>query len=247
MRERGNFIAIILAVYSIGTSLGPFIGGILVQKATWRLVFFIAVPFGVLAMVLLVLFLRVKTPENSVRQGLSQLDIVGNGIILLSSISILLALSYAESPFPWSSWQILVPLIIGFVLLILLGVYETSRFCSFPILPATIFHNRTTSMIYMNTFINSMLLYWVMFFLPVYFESVHGSTPARTGVQLLPIVMVAVPGAVIAVLILSKYGRYRPLHQAGFAIATVGVGLFVRLDKQSLDAEWIIYQVIAGL
>ena len=86
-----------------------------------------------------------------------------------------------------------------------------------------------------------------MFFLPLYFQAVLGSSPSKSGVQLLPLVLVAVPGAVIAVVLLSKYGKYRPLHQLGFAIATLGTGLFVRLDRNSSTAEWIIYQVIAGI
>ena len=247
LRERGNFIAIILAVYSIGTSLGPFIGGILVEKSSWRWVFLITIPFGALAISLLVLFLHVKSPKITIKDGLSKIDTIGNTIVVLSSLSTLFALSYADSPYSWTTWHVLVPLILGIIGLIILGLFETSRFCKFPIVPATLFRNRTAAIVYINTFINSMLLYWVMFFLPIYFEAVLGSSPARTGVQLLPIVLIAVPGAVLAVVILSKYGRYRPLHQAGFAIATVGVGLFVRLNAESSTVEWVIYQVIAGL
>jgi MFS family permease len=103
LRERGKLIAIILAVYSVGTPLGPFTGGILVEKTSWRFVFLISLPFGVLAVILFLLFLKVRSKRIPIRDGLARIDYIGNGIIVLSSISILLALSYADSPYPWSS------------------------------------------------------------------------------------------------------------------------------------------------
>ncbi|KAF2185493.1 MFS general substrate transporter [Zopfia rhizophila CBS 207.26] len=248
LRERGNFIAIILAVYSIGTSLGPFIGGIIVEKTTWRWVFFITLPFGTAATVLLFLFLRVRSKRTTPRGALKHIDFVGNSVIILSSISLLFALTYAESPYPWPSWRILVALILGCCgFFVLLPAAQMSRFCQEPVIPPRLFISRTSTIIYINTFINSMMLYWVMFFLPVYFQSVFGSSPARTGVQMLPIVLVAVPGAVVAVIILARFGKYRVLHQVGFAVATLGVGLFVRFDSTTPIAEWVVFQVIAGL
>ena len=247
LRERGNFIAIVLAVYAVGTSLGPFTGGILVEKTTWRWVFLITLPFGAAAILLLLLFLRVKSTSISMREGLARIDLVGNVTIILSTIAILVPLTYVESPYPWTSWRTLVPLLLGFCGFIIIPFYETSNFCRNPLLPPQLFTNRTSVIVYIITFINSMLLYWITFFLPVYFQSVKGSSPARTGVQMLPIVLVAVPGAVIAVILLSKYGRYRPLHQVGFAIGTLGGGLFIRFDRTTPAVEWILYQVIGGL
>jgi hypothetical protein len=93
----------------------------------------------------------------------------------------------------------------------------------------------------------TVLLYWVLFFIPVYFQAILGSSPARAGVQMLPITLVAIPGAVIAVIVLSKFGKYKALHLAGFIILTLGMGLFAYLDRYSSDAEWIIFQIIAAL
>ena len=247
LRERGNFIAIILAVYSVGTSLGPFLGGIIVEKTTWRWVFLITLPFGGLSIILLFLFLHVKSKRLTVTEGLKRIDIIGNAIIISSSVSILFALTYAGSPYSWSSWHILVPLILGFCGYSAFIIFEGSKFCPDPVIPLRLFNNRTSVVVYVNTFINSMLLYWVMFFLPVYFQVALGSSPARSGVQLLPIILVAVPGAVIAVIVLSKFGKYKLLHLVGFAIATLGTGLFILLDQHSSTAKWVVFQVVAGL
>jgi MFS family permease len=247
LRERGKFIAIILAVYSVGTTLGPFAGGILVEKTSWRYVFLISLPFGVVAIILFLLFLKVRSKRIPVKAGLSRIDYIGNGTIIISSISVLVALSYAESPYRWSSWRVILPLVLGLSGFIVFALFESSRFCKNPVIPPRLLSNATSIIIYFNTWINSALLYWVMFFLPLYFQAVLGSSPAMSGIQLFPLLLIAVPGAVIAVVLLSKYGRYRPLHQLGFAIASLGTGLFIHLDRNSSTAEWIIYQIITGI
>lgn len=86
-----------------------------------------------------------------------------------------------------------------------------------------------------------------MYFLPVYFQAVLRSSPARTGIELLPIIVIGVPGAVIAVIVLSKFGRYRQLHHIGFALGIHALGLFTRLNRNAKIAEWVVYQMIAGL
>lgn len=225
LRERGNFIAIILAVTSIGTSLGPFIGGIIVGRSSCRWVFLISVPFGVVSILLLFFFLRVKSQQITLADGMKRINAVGNLLIVASRIAVLVALSYAGTLHSWSSWKTLLPLISGLCGFLLFLIFEGSKFCKYPVIPVRLFTNRTSAVVYLNTFINSMLLYWVMFFLPVYFQAVLGSSPARTGVQMLPLVLIAVPGAVVAVIVLTKFGRYKFLHISAFAIATLRVGL----------------------
>lgn len=72
------------------------------------------------------------------------------------------------------------------------------------------------------------------------------ASPARSGVLLLPAIVIAVPGAAVAVLLLARYGRYKPLHLIGFAIFTLGVGLFVLFDKDTPLAQIVVFQMIAA-
>lgn len=247
LRERGNFIAIILTVYSVGTGLGPFTGGKIVQATTWRWVFYINLPVGGVALALLVAFLHVNyKKEMTLLQKLKRIDFVGNGIIMASSVSVLMALTYAGTRYAWSSWRILLPLVLGLGGFGLFMLWESSPYCIEPVMPPRLFKNRTSAIVYANTFNNSILLYWVIYLLPVYFQAVLGSTPARSGVQVLPIVVIAVPGAVISVLVLTKFGRYKQLHFFGFALMAVGLGLFSILDANSPTVEWVLFQVLGG-
>ncbi|KAJ5970423.1 Major facilitator superfamily domain general substrate transporter [Penicillium vulpinum] len=248
LRERGNFIAIVLTVYSIGSSMGPFVGGIIVQRTTWRWVFYINLPVGGFALVLLFLFLHTNYErETTFSEKIKRIDYIGNVLIMGATSAVLCALTYGGSRYAWSSWQIIVPLVLGLAGMVIFMVFEQSKFCREPVVPPRLFKNRTSLVVFINTYLFTLLLYWVLFFIPVYFQAILGSSAARAGVQMLPITLVAIPGAVIAVIILSKFGKYKALHLAGFIILTLGIGLFANLDRYSSDAEWIIYQIIGAL
>ncbi len=124
--------------------------------------------------------------------------------------------------------------------------FETLEFIVEPVVPPRLFMNRTSATVFAATFLNSALLYWVMFFLPVYFQAVLGASATGSGVRLLPIIVVAVPAAILAVVLLTKFGKYKPLHLFGFAVCTIGLGLFTTFDAESSTAEWVIFQIITG-
>lgn len=247
LRQRGNYIAIVLVVYTVGSTLGPWVGGVIVGNTTWRWVFYLNLPVGGAAMAMVAAFLRVRHDrEMPLAQKLRRIDYGGNAILIGSTVSVLFALTYGGGKLPWSSPQVLSSLIIGLAGLVLFMWFETTRFVRDPVIPARLFETRTASAIFVVTFFNSALLYWALFFLPVYFQAVLGSSPERAGVQLLPAILVGIPGAVGAVLLLARFGRYKPLHLIGFAIQTIGMGLFTLLDERSTTAHWVIYQCIAA-
>lgn len=245
LRERGNYMAVILAIYGIGVSLGPFIGGAIVYSTTWRWVFYLNLPIGGASLLALYLFLHVKyNKEMTFTSKLQRIDIIGNGILMAGTVSILYALSVSS---PWSSWHKLVPLILGFLALFLFAGYEASGIPSEPVMPPRLFTNRTSVIVSINTFLNSALLFWVMFFLPVYFQAVLIDSPRRTGVALLPYSLVGIPGAAISAMALSRWGRFRPLHFAGFALFAISLGLFSLQRENTSTAEWAIYQCVFAL
>ncbi|PYI00035.1 multidrug resistance protein fnx1 [Aspergillus ellipticus CBS 707.79] len=247
LRERGNYIAFVLVVYFVGTALGPWIGGAIVDNSSWRWVFYINLPVGGVSLAMIFLFLHVKTVKDmSLAQKLRRIDYTGNVVLIASTVSVLFALTYGGTKYDWSSWHIVVSLVLGLLGLVLFVALENSPWIREPVVPPRLFTNRTSATVFAATFLNSALLYWVMFFLPVYFQAVLGATAERSGVQILPIIVIAVPAAIVAVLLLAKFGRYKPLHLIGFAVCTIGLGLFTLFDRNSSMAEWVIFQMITG-
>ncbi|OTA57893.1 MFS general substrate transporter [Hypoxylon sp. EC38] len=248
LRQRGNFIALILAVYGIGTTLGPFLGGIIVENTSWRWVFYINLPVGAVAFILLFLFLRVKWDRSRTAfEKLRQLDYIGNGILIASTVSILIALTWADVLYPWGSWHILAPLLVGVGGMILFVAFEGLPFVAEPVMPLRLFNNRTAVIVYVSTFLNSLQNYWSFFFVPLYFQAVRLTSPAESGVDLLVFSLVGIPGAAIALLILSKWGRYKILHIVSSGMFTLGIGLFSIMDQYTSTAAWVWINIIAAL
>ena len=199
-------------------------------------------------MVMVFFFLHVQyNKEVTFAQRLRQIDYIGNFLLIGSSASMLFALSYGGSVYSWSSWHILASLLVGFAGLAGFIYFETTSMAEDPVVPSHLFGNRTSVIIMITTFIASALLYWVYFFMPLYFQAVLGSSPRKSGVQVLPSIVVVVPASVLAVLILTRFGRYRLIHLTGFAAITIGLGLFTLLNRESSMAEWVVFQIINSI
>lgn len=239
LRYRGNYIAIILLIYSIGTTLGALIGGLLVEYTTWRWCFYINLPIGAVSLIVMYMFLHVQhRREVSICERLKRIDFGGNIILISGTTSMLIALTYAGTRYAWSSWETLVPLCIGFASFIVFGAFEVSRFApAEPLMPPHLFSNRTSVIIATNTFLYSCATYWVLFFLPVYFQAVKSDSPTRAGVNVIPVTLLSVPTASLAAWALTKTGKYKWIHLIGFALFNVGLGLFSRLDEYTPVGE----------
>ncbi|KAI0095663.1 MFS general substrate transporter [Hypoxylon sp. NC0597] len=248
LRDRGRFTAVIMGLFGIVSSLGPFIGGAIAQGTTWRWVFYINLPICGLSLVLLTSFLHVNYDRSpTVAQRLRRIDYSGNIILIASVASILISLTYGGTRYVWSSWRILLPLILGFAGLGLFVLYELSQWCAEPMTPPHLFQNRTSATAFYLTFIHSLLSFWILYFLPVYFQAVQLKSPNQSGVLLLPTAIVIIPGGIIGGFVMSKSGKYRPVHFAGFGFMTIGIGTFIIFDKNSDPALYVCLQLVAGL
>ena len=247
LRERGNFMGVIFGVFTIGTSLGPFVGGAIVQNTTWRWVFYLNLPIAGVALILLLLFLPESYEDKaSFSEKIKRIDFAGNTILIGSVTSILIALSYGSTRYAWSNWHVILPLVLGLCGLFAFHAYEATPFAVEPVIPPRLFKNRTSATALILTFVHSMFTFWVVYFLPVYFQSVIGASPSRSGVLLLPTVVSLVPFGLVSGLLLAKFGRYKPFHLIGFAIMTVGMGCFTILNVNTSMAVYVILQIVVG-
>lgn len=241
VRERGKYFGILFGVFGIGIAAGPPVGGLIVQHAHWHWIFWLNLPVGGLALAMLVIFLHVPSKTIST----IRFDLTGNLILVASAISILLALSWADTRYPWASWQILVPLITGLVGMVVFHVWESQ--CTMPIVPSRLFVNRTSTISFVSTFMAAVLTSWRLYFIAVYLQGVLMAPPGVSGVLLLPSVLIFVPASAFSGVALARFGRYKPLHLAAYAAITVAAGLYIDLDEKWSTAKIVIYQLIAGV
>lgn len=245
LRQRGNYLAAIFGLVAIGTALGPFFGGLIVQYSDWRWVFYLNLPVGGVALLLLFFFLHVKSKkEPTLAMSLGKIDWIGNALFVTAVSSTLVGLGWAGSLYPWSSFRVIVPLVLG---LLGLGAFLVlEKFVAEPMVPLRLFSNRTLIAVYLLTFLHSVITMWSIYFLPVYFQGVLRASPGNSGLYLLPTILILVPTAAGGGGIMSKTGKYRPIHFFGFALMTIGFGLFSLLDKDSSTGKWVGYQILAG-
>lgn len=249
LRYRGNYIAIVMLIYCVGTTLGPFIGGAISEAGNWRWVFWINLPVGGASLAILFFFLHVNyNREVGWAEKLRRIDYLGNGVLIAGSTAILYALAYAGIRHPWSSWQTLVPLLLGFAAFGLFAVIEAGPWAPRePVMPPRLFGNRTSAIIAANTFLNSALVYWGVFFLPVFFQSVQLASPSRAGVCLIPLSVFGIPASAVGALVLARMGKYKMIHLFGFAVFTVGTGLYTLLDEDTPIWQWVLFQLLTGV
>ncbi|KAI1472377.1 MFS general substrate transporter [Daldinia caldariorum] len=248
LRQRGAYMGLVFGVFSLGTAVGPLVGGAIVDGTTWRWVFYINLPVSGAALILHLLFLRVNYDrETSILERLKKIDYAGNAILIGSVVSVLIALSWGGTRYEWKSYQILVPLFLGVFGLVLFHIYEGAPWVrDYPTLPERVFKRRTPAAALVIAFINFICLFWTLYFLPIYFQAVLGMSPTVSGLALLPTALLSVVTGAIAGVVLTKTGRYRPLHIVAFALIVLALGLFSRFNRNTSHAEWVIIQIIAA-
>ncbi|KAI1422876.1 MFS general substrate transporter [Xylaria sp. FL1777] len=245
LRERGQFFGALFLFIIFGSVLGPFLGGILVDRASWRWAFYINIPFGGASLILLFFVLRVqhKSPGNSIDK-LKKIDLFGNLLLAASVSSVLYALTYGGTRYNWSNAAIVVSLVLGLLGHGLFLLFEASPLCKNPVMPLSLFKNRTSTAAFIATFLNTLVSFWALYFLPLYFQSVKLVSPTRSGVLLLPFSAIFSVSALVGGGLATKLGRFRIIHFVGFALMTIGIGTFTLFDRNTPLAEYAVLEII---
>jgi hypothetical protein len=244
-RNRGPYLSAVLSAAGLGSTIGPIMGGAIAED-NWRWIFYLNVPISALAFLVMFFLLKVNYTRNPTwAHALARVDFLGAIIFIPSIISLFYALTTGGIQYPWSSWRILTPLILGLCGWALFHVHQaTPSICPNPSTPPHIFTNRTSATGFALIFLSSVLLYTIAYFLPLYFQAVKLVSPVLSGVYYLPFALAIMPFAGFGGWALSQWGKYVPLHYAGFALLTIGTGLFSTLDASSSRAAWIGLQVL---
>jgi EmrB/QacA subfamily drug resistance transporter len=238
-RERGRYSGLFGAVFGGATVLGPLLGGFIVEYFSWRWIFFVNLPFGILAMIVTAAAL----PSAS-RRVSHVIDYLGVVVLTVSASALILFTSLGGTSFAWLSWQSAL-LAIGGVVLAAWFV-RIERRASEPVLPMPLFSNRVFRSASAIGFVVGFAMFGAMTFLPLYFQEVRGASPTNSGLRLLPM-MVGLFGASIVVGQLVARGRkYRPFPIAGTAVMTLGLGLLATLGVTTSSWLTAFYMFVLG-
>lgn len=164
-------------------------------------------------------------------------------------IAIFFGLIMGGEQFPWNSWHVILPLVLGVVVCVIFAFHQASSPSAVykePSAPPQLFKHRTSAAGFLLVFLAAVILQAISYFLPTYFQAVKGASPLMSGVYFLPFALVITPFGGLTGAFMSKTGPYIPIHWVGFIFSAVGAGLLSTLDDSSSRGAWIGYQILVS-
>ncbi|KPV74144.1 uncharacterized protein RHOBADRAFT_15707 [Rhodotorula graminis WP1] len=244
LAERGTYFGIIGAVWALASTLGPPIGGALASAGAWRWLFYLNLPLCGLALVLTFIFLRIKAPETTLEEKLEQMD-WWNLLFVAAATSTILGLTWGGATYAWSSYQVLVPLIVGIIGMVAFVAIER-KYVKHPTVPFDILVHRDAWIGYFTTFLHSLVVLAIVYWLPAYFQ-MRGASPVQSGAKTLPLSFTISPLAIVVGASVTITGIWVPQNAIGWAMATIGCGLLSLLKYDSGRNAWAGFSVVVGM
>ncbi|CEG62906.1 hypothetical protein RMATCC62417_00146 [Rhizopus microsporus] len=244
LEKRASYQGIINAVFGVSSVCGPLIGGSFTDYVTWRWNFYINLPIGAVAMVMIFFFLHLPIPKEGFIAKLKRIDFVGTFIVLAFSTLFLLAMNFGGQTFPWKSAAVIVPLVLTVILVAILYYVETK--VAEPLMPPRLFKNRSVVAVLLTNWLLGMTFFSMLYYLPVYFQVVRGDSATWSGIRLIPMQLFLSVIATVVGFFISKSGIYKPLPPIGMALLTICVGLLSILDLDSSFSKVYGFTIIGG-
>ncbi len=238
-RERGRYQGYFGAVFAVSSVAGPLLGGVFTDSLSWRWIFYINVPIGLVALVVTSIHLKLPFRRQSHR-----IDFLGAGLMMVSVTSALLVTVWGGNQYAWTSPTILG---LGAVAVVFLAVFIFwERRASEPILPPAIFRIGIFRVAATVSFLLSVALYGALIYLPLYFQLVDGVSPTVSGLLLVPLMGGVLGASIISGQVVSRTGHYKSFPVIGSALATLGMFLLSGIGAHTSHWTMGFYVLILG-
>ncbi|MEV5143748.1 MDR family MFS transporter [Streptomyces sp. NPDC052727] len=238
-RERGRYQGLFGAVFGTTSVLGPLLGGLFTEHLSWRWVFYVNLPIGVIALAVIAAALRIPR-----RTAHHVIDYLGTFLIAAVATCLVLVASLGGTTWPWASAQIIGLAVLGVVLAVAFVAAE--RRAAEPVLPLKLFRIRTFTLAAVISFIVGFAMFGALTYLPTFLQVVHGVSPTLSGIHMLPMVFGLLLSSTLSGQIVSRTGRWKVFPIAGTAVTTLGLLLLHRLDEHSPTAVMSVCFFVFG-
>jgi EmrB/QacA subfamily drug resistance transporter len=239
-RDRGRYQGFFGGVFGVSTVIGPLLGGFFVDNLSWRWIFYVNVPIGLIA--LAVIATAFQAPRDQVEHTIDYLG----AVLLAGGLSaIVLYTSLGGTTYAWDAPQMVAMLVAGFALLA--GFVFVESRAAEPILPLEIFRNRVFSVTSAIGFIIGLAFFGAITYLPLYLQDVKGHSPTTSGLLITPMMAGLLITSIGSGQLISRFGRYKPFPIAGTAIIAVGLWLLSRLHVDTSTLVASVYMIVLGL
>ncbi|MBG0855617.1 MFS transporter [Streptomyces spinoverrucosus] len=227
-RDRGRYQGLFGAVFGAASVLGPLLGGVFTEHLSWRWVFYINLPVGVVAFAVIASVLR--APRVATRHVI---DYLGTFLIAGVATCLVLVASLGGTTWGWGSPQIVGLAVLAGVLVV--GFVAVERRAAEPVLPLKLFRVRTFALAAAISLIVGFAMFGAMTYLPTFLQVVQGVSPTLSGVHMLPMVLGMLVASTGSGQIVSRTGRWKVFPIVGTFVTTIGLLLLDELDEHSSD------------
>nr|WP_308405720.1 MDR family MFS transporter [Streptomyces tardus] len=239
-RDRGRYQGLFGAVFGVTSVLGPLLGGLFVDHLSWRWVFYINLPLGAVALVVIAAVLHIPVPDRR-----HHIDYLGTLLIASVATCVVLVTSLGGTAWEWASAPVYG--LSAAALVLLYAFVRVERRAVEPVLPPHLFRNPTFSISSLIGFVIGFAMFGTMIYLPTFLQVVHGVSPTLSGVHMLPMVLGILTSSTLSGQLVSRTGRWKVFPILGTAVMTVGLLLLHNLDEHSTNWQMSGAFLVFGL
>jgi EmrB/QacA subfamily drug resistance transporter len=239
-RERGRYQGQMAAIMAVAMIAGPLVGGLITDHLSWRWTFYINLPLGGMALILLALRLRLPKYRTEHR-----IDWFGALLLSIGITALVLITTWGGHRYDWVSPQI--SGLAALAAVALTGFVVVERRVAEPIVPLNLFANRNFALVSGMGFLVGFTMFGALNFLPLYQQTVQGASATNSGLLLLPIMAGAMVTSVVVGRTITRTGRYRAFPIIGGFVMTGGLALLSRLDVGTSRTVSSLFMVVLGI
>ncbi|GAA5160582.1 MDR family MFS transporter [Ornithinimicrobium tianjinense] len=239
-RARGKYQGLMGAIFGLTSVAGPLAGGVITDHLGWRWLFFAALPFGLATLFFIVRFLHLPHTRRE-----AKIDVAGIVTLTIALVAILLATSWGGTTYAWSSPTILGLYAVGAVFVALFVRAELRA--AEPVLPLRLFRSPVISWASVAAFGLAMVMFGAIIYIPVYAQGVLGVDATNSGLILMPMMVSFVVVGILAGLLVTRTGRYKPFMLAGVVVMGAGLWLLTQLEVDSSQGDMTVAMAVLGL
>jgi EmrB/QacA subfamily drug resistance transporter len=239
-RERGRYQGIFGAVFGVSSIAGPLLGGYFTTHWSWRWIFYINLPLGLVALGVIAATLPARAER--VRHAI---DFAGSALLAVTLSAVILAADLGGVTYGWTS-----PVILGLIALAIVSLaafLAVERRAAEPVLPLRLFRERAFSVTAMVGLIVGFAMFGSVTYLPVFLQVVNGATPTGSGLQMLPMMGGMLVSSIASGQMISRWGRYKAFPVVGTAVMAVGLVLLSRMDEHTTLTGASLNMLVLGL
>ncbi|WP_328583083.1 MDR family MFS transporter [Streptomyces sp. NBC_00370] len=239
-RERGKYQGMMAGVMALAMIGGPLVGGTITDHLGWRWSFYINIPLGAVALIMITTVLHLEKKDRSK----VKVDYLGAGLLTVGITAIVLVTTWGGTQYDWSSAIIMELIALGVVALIGFVVVQTRA--PEPIMPLHIFRSRNFTVMSLIGFVTGFVMFGATLFLPLYQQAVQGASATNSGLLLLPMLLAMMVISLIAGRVTTNTGKYKIFPILGGGLMVVGLYLLSTMDTDTSRLTSGIYMAVLG-